>query len=508
MIALVFFFYAVNALSLQVAPDLDAIQKELDKKAAGKVTHLPEIVPWAPFSIVPTKKMPKPWDPEEPPTPKPSFPPTPVPIRFDFAAPPPHGKFRRPKTAEAWAAMEDFFAPKKAIDVLKWIHREYSHWVLMTSLGPSGIVLIDLLDQLDLLRNEHVRVVMIDTLYLFNETYALRKELEQLYDFKIYVYAREPSRRAFEDRFGPELWKSDPIAYAKESKILPMVNALEEFKAKAWVTGRRKDQGGDRSKLPIVEPDLDGRFKFNPLVNWKQEEVWAYIKKNKLPYNKLHDEGYESIGDYFSTSKTIPGKGERSGRWADSEQTECGMHTLLTKIYNQEDRLSGEDWEDEWTPKATRIGITTVSNSTYLRGVVEKVRENSIVFLYSPLCMHCRQFTSTFFTFVEELRKNGLDAEKLPVYRIQFPGIAPDIPLEWEPDDMLRSVKIWSKKISLPYVLYQMPQTNTRTRFETNPAPKQRRVSKLLEWFSAVSGHAPIQPSFHAPEEPLADWST
>jgi 3'-phosphoadenosine 5'-phosphosulfate sulfotransferase (PAPS reductase)/FAD synthetase len=78
--------------------------------------------------------------------------------------------------------------------------------------------------------------------------------------------------------------------------------------------GRRKSQGGDRLYLPLIEVDkADGRVKLNPLANWAKEDVWRYIRQNKLPYNKLHDQGYQSIGDVVTTEKTPPESGERAG---------------------------------------------------------------------------------------------------------------------------------------------------------------------------------------------------
>ena len=86
-----------------------------------------------------------------------------------------------------------------------------------------------------------------------------------------------------------------------------MRRALDDLDTLVWITGRRKSQGGERRSMPIVEIDLgDGRVKLNPLANWGKEEVWEYIRRNKIPYNELHDKGYASVGDVVTTVKTAP----------------------------------------------------------------------------------------------------------------------------------------------------------------------------------------------------------
>jgi len=118
------------------------------------------------------------------------------------------------------------------------------------------------------------------------------------------------------------LWDTNPDLYLAIAKIEPLNRALLDLDA--WITGIRRDQSPARADAPKLGWDEKHElWKANPLADWSDEDCWAYIKERALPYNKLHDEGYESIGD---THSTLPGKG-REGRWAGTERTECGLHT-------------------------------------------------------------------------------------------------------------------------------------------------------------------------------------
>lgn len=92
------------------------------------------------------------------------------------------------------------------------------------------------------------------------------------------------------------------------------------------ITGRRASQGGDRATLQPLEVDSTGLLKLNPLFSWNFHLVEWYISENKVPRNKLLDQGYRSVGDWHSTSKVGEGQDERAGRWAGKEKTECGLH--------------------------------------------------------------------------------------------------------------------------------------------------------------------------------------
>ncbi len=167
-------------------------------------------------------------------------------------------------------------------------------------------------------REPNARVFAIDTHHLFPETYELWREVERRYGTTIERYEGEP----VEDG----LWETNPDLYLAIAKLEPLNRALLDLDA--WITGIRRDQSPTRADAPKL--GWDGQhelWKANPLADWTDEDCWAYIRERELPYNPLHDRGYDSIGDVHSTQ---PGRG-RAGRWGGTERTECGIHTVSTK---------------------------------------------------------------------------------------------------------------------------------------------------------------------------------
>jgi phosphoadenosine phosphosulfate reductase len=118
-----------------------------------------------------------------------------------------------------------------------------------------------------------------------------------------------------------KLWERNPDLYLAVAKVAPLNEALLDLDC--WITGVRRDQSPTRANAPKLGWDAAHElWKANPLADWSDERCWAYIRERGLPYNALHDRGYESIGD---THSTLPGAG-REGRWAGTDRTECGLH--------------------------------------------------------------------------------------------------------------------------------------------------------------------------------------
>jgi len=192
---------------------------------------------------------------------------------------------------------------------------------LACSFQKEESVLLDMLFGLE----PHARVFAIDTHYLFPETYELWREVERRYDTKIEVY-EGPSREQLAATHGDELWARKPDLYLSLAKVEPLVRALGDLDC--WVTGVRRDQAPTRANAPKLGWDgAHELWKANPLADWTGDDCWAYIRERNLPYNALHDRGYESIGD---THSTIPGTG-REGRWAGTGRTECGLHVAESR---------------------------------------------------------------------------------------------------------------------------------------------------------------------------------
>jgi phosphoadenosine phosphosulfate reductase len=188
---------------------------------------------------------------------------------------------------------------------------------LACSFQKEEAVLLDMLFALE----SKARVFALDTHVLFPETYAVWREVERRYGTKIEVY-EGPSLGRQAATHGDELWKFKPDLCCSIRKVEPLNRALADLDA--WITGLRRDQSPARATAPKLGWDEQHElWKANPLADWTDDDCWAYIRERDLPYNVLHDRGYESIGDTHSTQ---PGKG-RDGRWAGTERTECGLHT-------------------------------------------------------------------------------------------------------------------------------------------------------------------------------------
>ena len=218
--------------------------------------------------------------------------------------------------------LNDRFALIHPDYVLRWAFREFgTGMVLGTGFGPSGVFLIHRLSTLGL----PTPVFFLDTHLLFDETYTLKEELEERYNIKI--TAVPPSLGVAEQasEYGPELWKRDPDQCCNLRKVLPLQNYLSD--KTAWISGIRRSQGDARRKADMFEWDQkNGVVKINPLIHFSAERVWDDIKKENLPYNPMHDEGYPSIGCIPCTSKVDESESERAGRWKEMDKTECGIH--------------------------------------------------------------------------------------------------------------------------------------------------------------------------------------
>ena len=214
-----------------------------------------------------------------------------------------------------------------ARDLLRQIATSCSPAVFANSLGAEDMVLTDLIVG----DTAKIEIFSLDTGRLPLETYALIDEVKKHYGLKLRLYyprhdlvetyTRENGINAFYESV--ELRK----ACCHVRKVEPLQRALAG--RKAWITGMRAQQSATREGLPIQAFDEgNGLEKFNPLSDWSEKEVWAYIKLNKVPYNALHDNFYPSIGCAPCTRAITPGEDVRSGRWwwESPESKECGLH--------------------------------------------------------------------------------------------------------------------------------------------------------------------------------------
>ncbi|SDJ84927.1 phosphoadenylyl-sulfate reductase [Sediminibacillus albus] len=209
------------------------------------------------------------------------------------------------------------------MDVIKWAFKEYGENILYAcSFGAEGMVLIDLITKVQ----PNAKVVFLDTDLHFKETYSLIEKVKQKYP-KLQVKMVKPSLTLEQqtDQFGSKLWEYNPDLCCQMRKIEPLQQELDNVEA--WISGLRREQSPSRKKTEYVNKDERfKRVKICPLIHWKWEDVWSYIKLNNLPYNELHDKNYPSIGCEKCTLPVKAETGSRSGRWANFDKKECGLH--------------------------------------------------------------------------------------------------------------------------------------------------------------------------------------
>ncbi len=217
---------------------------------------------------------------------------------------------------------------KAAPEVLEFFSQEFGNRLaLASSLGAEDQVLTEMIANM----GSKVRIFTLDTGRLFPETYDLLDSTVKRYKVKIDVYFPDAARVE-------EMVSNKGINLFYESvenrklcchirKIEPLTRALKD--ADAWISGLRREQSVTRQDGELVEWDTNNeKIKINPLIEWTDDDVWDYIRAKNIPYNKLHDKGYPSIGCLPCTRPVGPGEDIRSGRWwwEEPAMKECGLH--------------------------------------------------------------------------------------------------------------------------------------------------------------------------------------
>ncbi|HHT26169.1 MAG TPA: phosphoadenylyl-sulfate reductase [Firmicutes bacterium] len=217
-----------------------------------------------------------------------------------------------------------------AAEILQWAVATFNRIALSCSFsGPGGMALAHMLSQIA----PQVPVLFINTGFLFPETIALRQLFTQRYAMRVIDLYPALTTDEQAAQYGPDLHLTDPNLCCHLRKVIPMARALDQLDA--WITALRRDQGPSRASVkPVEEHLLAGRvvYKINPLANWNKQQVWAYLHKYAVPYNKLLDEGYQSIGCMQCTARIPDAAAEREGRWPGAQKTECGLHTFTQSL--------------------------------------------------------------------------------------------------------------------------------------------------------------------------------
>jgi phosphoadenosine phosphosulfate reductase len=194
-----------------------------------------------------------------------------------------------------------------------------------SSFGIESATLLKIVADVD----PSIPVLFLDTGWLFPETLSYRDTLVArlgLTDVRTItpsseaLAAKDPAR---------DLWATDPDACCYLRKVEPLGDVLTEFDA--WINGRKRYQGGQRTAIPAVE--VEGtRLKFNPLARVTPAEIVKMFRAWDLPHHPLAGQGFTSLGCMPCTRRTNPGDSARAGRWAESEKTECGIHNRMPLV--------------------------------------------------------------------------------------------------------------------------------------------------------------------------------
>ncbi|GAB2508253.1 phosphoadenylyl-sulfate reductase [Pseudoxanthomonas sangjuensis] len=228
----------------------------------------------------------------------------------------------QPDIAELNAALEAMDAGQRVEWALANGHGAHA---MTTSFGAQSAVSLHLLTQ----RKADIPVILVDTGYLFEETYRFADELVERLKLNLKIYRPLLSRAWMEARHG-RLWEQGVTGierYNDLRKVEPLRRALEELKVGTWFTGLRRSQSESRRNTPILEV-RNGRWKLNPIADWNDRDIWNYLKRHDLPYHPLWHQGYVSIGDFHTTRPWEPGMRDEDTRFFGLKR-ECGIHEGL-----------------------------------------------------------------------------------------------------------------------------------------------------------------------------------
>ncbi|MCB1763009.1 MAG: phosphoadenylyl-sulfate reductase [Gammaproteobacteria bacterium] len=209
--------------------------------------------------------------------------------------------------------------------------QERIHWALQylpgrpvvtSSFGIQGALMLHLMTR----EMPDIPVVMIDTGYLFPETYHFIDTLTERLSLNLHIFRPSKSAAWQEARYG-RLWEQGLEGierYNRMNKVEPMRRALAELECGSWFAGLRRQQSDSRSRLTVLRLQ-EGRFKLHPVIDWSSRDVHYYLKQHGLPYHPLWEKGYVSVGDAHTSRPLMPGMSEQETRFFGLKR-ECGLH--------------------------------------------------------------------------------------------------------------------------------------------------------------------------------------
>jgi len=222
-------------------------------------------------------------------------------------------------------AMFEKASPQK---VVEWAIAQWGdEIVLSSSFGAESALMIHLAIQ----HKPDVRIIMVDTGYLFPETWRHMEDLRRRFNLNVWVYRTRNDPIQYLKSAGETdpATRNDIDACCAVNKNEPFDRAMGELRPAAWLRGIRRNQADTRKAAQFVEwNDRYDCYAVSPLLNWSTKDIYQYMKQNDLPYHPLYEQGYMSIGcNPLSCTRAVQaGEDPRAGRWAGKAKVECGLH--------------------------------------------------------------------------------------------------------------------------------------------------------------------------------------
>lgn len=223
----------------------------------------------------------------------------------------------------AHRALVDEWNPKlegsTAEEILDWVNEHVTGTVAVT-MSMQDTVLAELTQG----RVHDAELVFLDTGYHFDETMDVAREVDERYSLPLKTVEPVLSVEEQDREYGANLYRSNPTACCRMRKVEPLAQMLNPYEA--WISGVKRVDSELRRNTPVLDVDRTGRLKINPIAAWTDQDVEDYIEAHDLIIHPLTRQGYPSIGCATCTLPVAPGEDPRSGRWAGSTKTECGLH--------------------------------------------------------------------------------------------------------------------------------------------------------------------------------------
>ncbi|MGH8244064.1 MAG: phosphoadenylyl-sulfate reductase [Steroidobacteraceae bacterium] len=239
--------------------------------------------------------------------------------------PPAQAALRVEPPLDPVALAAEFRALRAEERVAAALERLPAQHVLSSSFGAQAAVSLHMVSQLA----PRIPVILIDTGYLFPETYRFVDTLAERLDLNLKVYRSARTTAWVEARHG-RLWEEGRTGiekYNRIHKVEPMERALRELHARTWFAGLRREQSASRAGIEPVQLTGGGRYKVHPLFDWTDHDIYRYLRQHGQPYHPLWEQGYVSIDDWHTTQRLSDVADPEATRFFGLKR-ECGLHEI------------------------------------------------------------------------------------------------------------------------------------------------------------------------------------